>query len=172
MSLDDELAKWDGKSKDFISDVFDRHHDKPGFLTSLASMFDDPKLQSGATWLLKHHFDQGGEPLDENLVVTVYKMTPILVQWDAKLHVLQCITQMPIPDSEMRTVEAFIRHCLTDDAKFVRAWAYSGFCELARRFPQFQAEATHVLNQALSCETAGSVLSRVRRELKRGFASD
>lgn len=169
MSLEDELVQWDRKSKDFLAGLFDRHNGEPGFLTSLAGMLDDPQLQSGATWLLKHHFDQGGDLLDDNLVSALYKKTPMLVHWDAKLHVLQCIKQMPVPDSQMSTVEAFVRRCLADDAKFVRAWAYSGFCELARRFPQFQAEATHMLNEALTSESAGSVLSRVRRELQRGY---
>ncbi|MEO9877417.1 MAG: hypothetical protein ABJM26_17340 [Anderseniella sp.] len=171
MSLEDELAQWDRKSKDFVSNVFDRHHNQPDFLTDLAGMLDDTHLQSGATWLLKHHLDQNGEPFDTHLVTAIYRNTCALVHWDAKLHVLQCIAQMPIPDSEMRIVEVFVRRCLIDDAKFVRAWAYSGFCELARRFPQFQAEATHVLNEALTNETAGSVLSRVRRELQHGFLS-
>lgn len=169
MSLEDELAQWDRKSKDFISKVFDRYYDRPDFLTSLAGMLDHTQLQSGATWLLKHHFDDGGGPLDAHLVTAIYRNTSALVHWDAKLHVLQCIVQMPVPEAEMRTVETFVRRCLTDDAKFVRAWAYSGFCELARRFPEFQPEATEVLNEALTSEAAGSVLARVRRELRRGF---
>lgn len=169
MSLKTEVGQWDRKSKDFISEVFDRHRDQPGFLTDLAGMLDEAHLQSGATWLLKHHFDQGGEPFDTHLVTAIYRDTSALVHWDAKLHVLQCVAQMPVPVSEKPTVEAFVRHCLTDDAKFVRAWAYSGFCELARRFPEFRSEATHVLNEALSSETAASVLSRVRRELQRGY---
>ncbi|MEO1160828.1 MAG: hypothetical protein AAFW74_10315 [Pseudomonadota bacterium] len=169
MSLERELGQWNRKSKDFISGLFDRYHDRPGFLTGLAGMLDDPQLQSGATWLLKHHFDEGGEPFEQDLVAAIYRKTPALIHWDARLHILQCMAQMPVPEPEMRTVESFVRHCLTDDARFVRAWAYSGLCELARRFPEFQTEAARVLNEALSHETAGSVLSRVRRELKRGF---
>ncbi|WP_108881512.1 hypothetical protein [Anderseniella sp. Alg231-50] len=169
MPLKDELGRWDRKSKDFISDLFDQHHQQPGFLAGLVGMLDDTQLQSGATWLLKHHFDEGGEPVDEKLVAAIYRKTPGLVPWDARLHILQCMPRMPIAQAEMRTVETFIRHCLADDAKFVRAWAYSGFCELARRFPEFQADAVQILNEALSGETAGSVLSRVRRELQHGF---
>ena len=168
MSLDREIGLWDRKSRDFIADVFDRHHSRAGFLKDLVGMVDDGELQSGATWLLKHHFDKGGEALDESLMTAIYRKTPDLVHWDARLHVLQCMAQMPIPPAEQHTVETFVRQCLTDDAKFVRAWAYSGFCELARRFPQFQAEAVEILTEALSSETAGSVLSRVRRELQRG----
>ena len=41
--------------------------------------------------------------------------------------------------------------------------------ELARRFPEFQPEAADILDQAMASETAGSVLARVRRELRRGF---
>ena len=169
MSLEDEIGQWDRKSKDFISDVYDRRHDEPGFLTDLAGMLDDTHLQSGATWLLKHHFDVGGTPFDADLVTAIYRKTPALVNWDAKLHVLQCIARMPIPEPELRTVETFVRRCLPDDVKFVRAWAYSGLYELARRFPEFRAEATKVLNEALTSETAGSVLSRVKHELKRGY---
>ncbi len=169
MSLKAEIAQWDRKSKDFISDVFDRHRDRPGFLTGLADMLDDAELQSGATWLLKHHFDAGGADLGEELVAAIYSRASGLVQWDARLHVLQCIARMPIAESEKTTVEAFVRVCLEDDAKFVRAWAYSGFCELARRFPELQPEAVNILDEAMTSETAGSVLARVRRELRHGF---
>ena len=124
MSLKDEIARWDGKSKEFIADVFDRYRDRPGFLRGLADMLGDAQLQSGATWLLKHHFDEGGGNLDEDMVAAIYRKTSGLVQWDARLHVLQCVARMPIAEPEKSTVETFLRQCLEDDVKFVRARCY------------------------------------------------
>lgn len=169
MPLEDELLLWDRKSKQAILSLYERYHARSGFLAALAGMLDDTQLQSGATWLLKHYFDNGSQSLDESLVALIYSKVPGLVHWDAKLHVLQCMSHMPVPAAEMRTVEAFVRSALSDDVKFVRAWAYSGFCELARRFPEFQKEAQQVLNAALESESAGSILSRIRRELRTGF---
>lgn len=169
MSLSADIAKWDGKSKTAIVQIYNRYVARPDFLREVVEAFDNANLQSGATWLLKHHFDEGGDALDPQLVREVYRSTPSLVHWDAKLHILQCVEQLPIPRSELPVAEGFIRRCLKDDAKFVRAWAYSSFHELAVQFPEYRPEVSQMLADALATETAGSVLSRVRRKLRQGF---
>ena len=169
MSLKDEIAAWDLKSKDAICAVYDRHAGVPGFAGEIIAFFDDPALQAGATWLLKHHFDEGGDGIGEPLSLAVFERLPVLEGWPARLHVLQCLDRMPIPASMMRQTERFLCDCLKDDVKFVRAWAYNGLHRLAEQYPQFQVEATQTLENALVTETAGSVLARVRRALKTGF---
>jgi len=56
-----------------------------------------------------------------------------------------------------------------DEAKFVRAWAYGGFRELAAQHPKYQPEVSRTLEGALATETAASVLVQIRRARKRGF---
>lgn len=169
MPLEADIAEWDRKSKVAISRIYGRYTKSTGFLEQVIGAFGDADLQSGATWLLKHHFDEGGGALESKLVKKIYGSTPNLIHWDAKLHVLQCMERLPIPKSELRRVEAFLRHCMKDDAKFVRAWAYSGFHELAVQYPAFRPEAAQILENALTSETAGSVRSRVKRKIKQGF---
>ena len=89
--------------------------------------------------------------------------------WESKLHLLQCMAYLPVPKSQLPSVESFIRTNLTSDNKFVRAWAYSGFYQLARQVPTLQAEASALFHHALDTETAGSVRSRINRVIKLGF---
>lgn len=62
----------------------------------------------------------------------------------------------------------FLRNCLISDNKFVRAWAYNGFYELALQYPAYKTEVKKFLDMAMKDEAA-SVKARVRNILKRGF---
>lgn len=166
MSLETEIAEWDSKSKDAISGVYERYCDQPDFLAILVTLLDDEPLQTGATWLLKHHFDENGAALNNDLVAAIYAKTPLLKHWESKLHILQCVDHLPIPPAQRAAAERFMRSCLQDEAKFVRAWAYSGFQKLAEQFPELQPEAVEILETALKTETAGSILSRVKRAIR------
>ncbi len=61
-----------------------------------------------------------------------------------------------------------MRKCLEDDNKFVRAWAYNGFYELAKQYPEYRTEAGQLFEMALRDEAA-SVKARVRNVMKQGF---
>ena len=169
MSLQSDLKGWDGKKADYLTEVYDRYSSQPDFLELLIVQMNASSLQSGATWLLKHHFDCGGEKLDAELATQLYKNLPALVLWDAKLHVLQVMQHMPIPGHQAAMTKAFVDQCLQDDVKFVRAWAYSGFWELARQHPRFRGQAEALLQNGLEQETAASIKARIRKCLKRGW---
>jgi len=78
MSLHEDLSAWDLKSADDIGSIFDGHASRPSFLKEIVELLDEVPLQRGAPWLLKHHFDLGGEPIGARLVDTVYgKMTKL-----------------------------------------------------------------------------------------------
>jgi len=62
-------------------------------------------------------------------------------------------------------VEIFLRVCLLDNNKFVRAWAYKGFYELAVQYPK---ETRQFFEMAMRDE-APSVKSRIRNIMKKGF---
>ena len=168
-TLKADIDLWDGKSKDAIARVYEKHVGDADFLVDVIALIADEPTEIGATWLLKHYFDEGGEPLEENLVTAVYASVDRLSQWEAKRHVLQCMEHLPIPTAQVATVEKFVRACLSDEVKFVRAWAYSAFHELAKQHAQFRLEASRILAEALANETAGSILARVKRKMKQGF---
>ena len=115
----------------------------------LAECLEDEGAQRGATWLLKHYLEQQPRSVDAATIESVYSRLEELVHWEAKLHVLQCIPYMPVPAAQAQAVETFVRSCLRDQAKFVRAWAYNGFCELARLRPGLRGEAMRLFERAL-----------------------
>ncbi|MEW8322573.1 MAG: hypothetical protein AB2606_07985 [Candidatus Thiodiazotropha taylori] len=69
---------------------------------------------------------------------------------------------------EQEEVSAFLRECLTSSNKFVRAWSYNGFYELAIQHPQYQQE-TKVFFEMAMRDKAPSVKARIRNIMKRGF---
>ncbi len=167
MTLEADIKAWDGKSVDAMERTYARHSKRPSFLAELTSALADESLQDGATWLLKHHLERKS-PLDEARAKEVLRVLPKLKSWVAKLHVLQCLQWMPIPARYKKKLETFLRACLQEENKFVRAWAYSGFCELARQHPEYRLEAQQLCQQAASSEAA-SVRARIRNIMAQGF---
>ena len=167
MSLSREILAWDGKSTDDIRAVYDRYCTMDAFVPTLVQLLVDPSHQKGASWLLKRYLDQGGT-LAEGLGMQFYATLSNLEHWESKLHVLQCLPTVPIPAVCKPGVEAFLRDCLLDDVKFVRAWAYYGFYELACQYGTLQNEAIQILELGLRDEPA-SVQARIRKALNAGF---
>ncbi len=168
MNIKDEIAGWDGKSADDMARVYDRHCRATSFVSNLLQLSRQPDLQNGVTWLLKRHLDHEAE-LQPAEVDSVCRLLAQLQPWQARLHMLQCFARLRIPVAHKSRVEVFIRQCLEEDAKFVRAWAYSAFYELAVQYPEFQPEAEPLLAAALQNEPA-SVQARIRTVLRRGFS--
>ena len=168
MTLRDDIASWDLKSADAIRDTYGRHAGAASFLNEIVDLLREASLQPGATWLLKHHLDSGGG-LDQRLAGRVFTLLPQLQHWSARLHVLQCIPHLAIPSRRRKNVEAFLGDCLADPNKFVRAWTYGAFHQLAVQYPEHQPAVTALLERALR-EEAPAVKARVRRVVKQGFA--
>lgn len=163
-SLREQILAWDGKSSEHIKACY---RSTDNLVDVLIPMLTEESTAVGASWLLKHHFENAGD-MNDKQIRTVYQSLPHLVHWEAKLHVLQSMPYMRIPQSEKATVERFVRAHLCDPNKFVRAWSYNGFYELAVRFTEMQQEATQLFEMALRDEPA-SVKARVRNILKKGF---
>jgi hypothetical protein len=75
---------------------------------------------------------------------------------------------MPISKNEIKTVEAFLRVSLTDSNKFIRAWAYNGFYEMAIQYPEYKNETKQFFEMAMRDEAA-SVKARIRNIIKKDF---
>ncbi len=167
MNIERELVAWDGKSADAINAVYDRHSSEPEFLDRILVLINDASYQKGATWLLKQWLSSGN-PIQVRHVKHVYSSLPSLIDWESKLHVLQSMPYMAIGKHEKSIVESFLRNTLTDPNKFVRAWAYNGFYELAIQYPEYVTEVKQFFEMALRDEAA-SVKARIRNLLKKGF---
>mgnify|MGYP000445183146 CR=1 FL=1 len=167
MRIEVEILDWDGKSSSDIDEIYNRYSNEGSFASNLIELARRPGLQIGATWLIKRHLD-GNHKLKANEVAAIYKLLPKLAHWEAKLHILQCIPNMPIGEAEKKNVEAFLRHCLTDSNKFVRAWTYNGFYEISLQYPEYKKETKLFFEMAMRDE-APSVKARIRNILKKGF---
>ena len=163
-SLEQATAEWDGKSADDIRHTFKRHQKEDYFVDTFIRMLEFPHTQKGATWQLKAYLE-AGNTVSANQIDEVYRLLPQLVEWESRLHVLQSIPFMPITAEHIETIEPFLRNGLQDKNKFVRAWSYNGFNELAAQHPSFSAEADQLLESAMISE-APSVKARIRNILK------
>lgn len=169
MSIEQEIAAWDGKSADEIREIYASYSAQPDFADTVIRLIHRVPAQRGATWLLKAWLESGNS-LEKGQVREVYSLLPALEHWETKLHVLQCIPFMPIEAGVSENVDAFLRAAVTDSNKFVRAWSYNGFYELATQFPEYRAEVEERLASAMEDEAA-SVKARIRNIMKRGFES-
>lgn len=120
--------------------------------------------QQAASWLLKKHLEMGNS-LSAADCRTVIGVLSDQDHWECKLHLLQCLPYLQILEEDCSRVEKFLNTCIKSENKFVRAWAYNGFNELALRFPRYRKEVDGMLARANESEAA-SVRARIRNILK------
>jgi hypothetical protein len=161
------LKGWDKKSSDDIADIYELYCSDDLFTSKLISFLDNIDYQTACSWLLKHHFESKGEQ-SVDVSSKIYTKVVYLKDWQSRLLVLQSMSALPIDDKSVKSVEFFIRDCLADTNKFVRAWAYNGFYLLAKQHPKFVDEAIQFLNLGMTDEPS-SVKVRIRKCLEQGF---
>ncbi len=169
MTLQTDIATWNVKSATDIRAIYNRYAHTSRFCHTLINLCQHPDLERGSTWLLKHHCEQTKKPLTTKLAENLYTAAPKLQSWAARLHILQSMQHVPVPASRTRQAVRFLDACLASENKLVRAWAYSGYYELALTHPRFRTEASELLDDARNTETAPSILARVRLLRKAGF---
>ena len=163
--LSEEIASWDGKSAATLQSIYEHHCAEEDFLATILAHIADVEMQRAATWLLKKHLGT-----EHSLTAAdgraIFGALSVQEHWESKLHILQCLPYLEIPESERAGLEQFLEVCLESDNKFVRAWAYSGFNELSLRFPRYRERVDGMLARASASE-APSVRARIRNILKR-----
>lgn len=164
MNLSESINLWDGKSASDIEALYQSFYTQPNFIEQVVSLIADSNCQKGATWLLKHWIDEKNS-LDSKFVSPIYQQLSLLDHWESKLHILQMMPHMPIDKKHKKAVESFLRTTLTDNNKFVRAWSYSGFDQLAKQHSEYIEEAEAFLAMAMKDE-APSVKARIRKITK------
>lgn len=167
MSIEQALAVWDGKSADDIRAIYEFYLKEAKFIDSIVNLTKTESYQNGSTWLLKAWLEDGNR-LDGHQIKAIYNCLDNLCRWEAKLHLLQSIPFMPIDHPEKKHVDRFLRLTLIDTNKFVRAWSYNGFYELAKQHPEYISEAKQFFDMAMRDE-APSVKARIRNIMKNDF---
>ncbi len=167
MSIKSDIESWDGKSIDDIQSIFDTHKLADSFVEELIKLVALEDCQKGATWLLKRSFESGID-ITPTLYSDCFNLLGELNNWESKLHVLQCLPYMQIPKPYVGHLVDFLRELLTDQNKFVRAWAYNGMYEVSKQYPEFESETKRIFAMAMRDEAA-SVKARIRNIYKKGF---
>jgi hypothetical protein len=162
MSIRDELEAYDGKHIDVLERILSRHRSTNSFVGSLVSLVADENqnLQTGATWLLKRLAENDFQFRRDHLVALFGSLSE-LTHWISKLHVCQMLQHVAIPDESARNVVWSLDRNLWDENRFLRAWSYNGFYELARQHKKYITRATEQLDRG-EADKAASVKARIR----------
>lgn len=160
VDLKQALHNWNGKSAQDIGDIYSARCQQDDFMPEVVSLMADLSLQRGATWLLKHAL-ASGFTLKDDLSREIFGLLTALADWQSRLHLLQSLPSLPIPVADKQRLELFLRACLSDSNKFVRAWAYNGFYLLACAYPEYREEVRQFFQLAMQDEPA-SVKARLR----------
>ncbi len=169
MTLKHEIGEWDKRSVHFIRGIYKRHSSDQGFFNQLIALMNDVPLQGGVTWLMKYHLNNSDYQPTAKQAHEIYNNTIALNDWDGQLHILQIMSRLPIAENQQKEVENFLRKSITSKVKFVRAWAYDGFYQLACQHPDYRPQAEILFNDAIENEAAPSVIARVRNIWSQGF---
>lgn len=164
MPLPQDLESWDGKTTYDIETIYERYFRAASFINDIMSSLHTSSSQIGATWLLKKHLETG-VVIQREIISELYQLAGHFDNWQSRLHILQCIPMLSIAAVDKSNVEEFLRTCLNDPNKFVRAWAYGGFVELAARFEEYETETRRLITYAMREETP-SITARLRNVIK------
>lgn len=172
VALSAGLREWDGKSVEDIHSLYQRFKQDPQLIDHLIAFAKQETLQSGATWMLKAHlesiFDTRTTTSHDGLALTQRQANQIIAlsdrlhPWQAKLHLLQILPCLTISKANKPKLEYFLRQCLADSNKFVRAWAYNGLFILSQQYPEYREETKQFFAMAMKDEAA-SVKARIRK---------
>jgi hypothetical protein len=159
-ALRSEMAKLEHASLDALESLIKKR--KPSLINQLVLLVadDDPRIQVRATWLLKRLAEEK-IAFSDNQLVAIFDSVSTLAYWEARLHVCQLLGHVKIPKGCERKVAGFLERSVTENNKFLRAWAYSGFCELARQRPEYREYALEHLDRA-DTDKSAAVKARVR----------
>lgn len=119
------------------------------------------ELERAGAWLLRREVAaRGGYPAEDWAVVI--EALPGVRSWAGRLILGQLLSEQPaLMDAAPAEVAEFLRGCVNYPKPTVRAWSVNAFHELARRHPEFRAEARRLVAVARR-DTAPCVQARLR----------
>jgi hypothetical protein len=168
MSIREELKLFDGKHTAVLERVLSGPRPTNSLIKSLVLLVADkePRIQTGATWLLKRLAENQAEFKTGHLIA-LFGSLPELTHWISKLHVCQMLQYVVIPEESAKSITWFLERNLDDENKFLRAWSYNGFYVLARQHERYFDYAMEQIERG-ETEKAASVKARIRK-IQRGM---
>lgn len=169
-SLRAALLEFDGKALSYLSETSLRFRDDPDYLKQLIALAGDrtAHIDSGATWLLKDHLDQGGV-LDIALVEPFLRQLLAEPSWSAALHILQSVQHLDLRRVDASGLFAVMAGYAEHERPFLRAWAVDAMWRMAAASPDLHAGARQAIEKAAQ-DPAASVRARAR-QLQKEMAS-
>jgi len=125
---------------------------------------DEEAFQIGATWVMKRWLENG-QRLSADQTKRLLRFLKTINATDAKLHLLQMLPALHIPDDHVESLYQTALRLTSSDNKFVKAWACNALAVVAQRQPRYLNRALPLRHTVLETESA-SVKARVRNALK------
>lgn len=158
-----EMRNWDRKSASAITAIYQAHHDTEGFASRLMTAAGDAEMESAATWLIKHHCERGETAFSEDQRARLYTLLPRFTYWEAQLHVLQMVDDLPIPAAAADDMVTYLHGAATSSKTLIRAWALYAAAQLAHQHPAYAAQVDAMLKAAAKGQPKGAVAVRLRK---------
>ena len=163
MSLIESLRRFDGKRTtelERLSASMSRNDDSVDQLLAAAE-HDEKTVQVGSTWILKRWVEEG-VPEVEGMGANLVRLLKSAPYGEVRLHLLQMLTSIRVPARSLPELKRLLPILLTDDNKFVRAWALSVLAEIADQSDAMRKNVILTIQDAENDEAA-SVRARVRQ---------
>ena len=165
-TLIQDLEAWDGKHRDYLLKLYEKNITQANFFENLVEIYQQrTDLQVVSSWLIKHQYDLK-KTISQELIDQVLEICNEVEHWEARLHILQLLPHWEIKEDLLLTVDDFVRKCLEDNNKFIRAWAFEGMFAVARYIPEYIPELKMLCQHALENESA-AIKSKVRHIVKK-----
>jgi len=187
------LTPFDGKATSRLGEAEAAFGGQAGYVEALIALIGDaePYVGSGATWLLKSFFEQGGA-LSAQQTQTLIAALPSnetrdhpeardharngvgAAHWSTQLHLCQSIRYLDlsgagspnlrVSDLWVSGLWVWVEPLLTHKRPFVRAWSLDALAHLAKGQGQYRTNFEVALKRA-SEDEAASVRARARQIL-------
>jgi hypothetical protein len=166
----DELEKFDWKQGDVLKQILSSRRRTNSLIEDLTLLVanKEPIIQTKATGLLKKLAENKVKFKTEHVMV-LFDSLAELEDWESKLHVCQMLQHIEIPQRSEGSVVWFLERSLAHENKYLRAWAYNGFYELARQRQEYVDYAMEIMERG-EAEKAAAVKARlrnIRKEMNR-----
>ncbi len=156
------LMEWDGKSAAYLKQLAEDQGQASGYLEDVIHLCHDPnpRVHTGATWLLKHAIGRGAQVPFSRVKDAVHPQ----ISWEARLHIFQSLSAMDLTSDQVGDLVPVIQEALTSKRAILRAWALDALYRCALVSPEVEGLWEVAASQAMAKEKA-SVKARLRNIL-------
>lgn len=161
------LRQWDSKTVRDVVAIYQEFRLQAGFLDSLIGACARPETETAATWLIKHHVEDGQVEVSHAQAELYYQNAVSLTQWQAQLHALQTMDHVALSEQMSTEVYDFVSAAISSDKTLLRAWGYYGLALVALQEPAKKVHAMKTLRRAAQTHSKGAIAVRVRKALER-----